>query len=291
MNQWKFEKDDTIRMVLSENKKIVYSSLSCNAPIEYLEELGLSDEIFINMFPQSCFKNEKMIIDKFILNGKPYYLITSNKKDECSNCIKVLRDEMTGLYNRNFWELIKNDTLLINIEKLSLILIDVDNLKMINDSFGHISGDKALRIVGQVIKKGIRQEDLGIRYGGDEFLILLLNKDKIAVEKIVTRIREKIDMVAKKQNIDIKVSIGIASNQIDLSMEEMVKMADRELYEEKIIKSELKEKGIKSDLVNEILEIRDELNRKVAENNNNLSDKELIKISEKLDNLIVNYLE
>lgn len=159
-----------------------------------------------------------MIIDKFILDGKPYYLITSTKRYECSSCIKVLRDEMTGLYNRNYLEFIKREALPINMDKyLSLILIDVDNLKMLNDTYGHLAGDKVIRIVGQAIKKGIRQKDLGIRFGGDEFIILLPTKDKMATEKVVTRIRETIHEMAKKHKIDIEVSVGIASSNNTLA--------------------------------------------------------------------------
>lgn len=219
-------------MIFSENMEMVHSNLNYEASIKYLEGLGILDNLFINTHPQSCFKNEKVIIDKFILDGKPYYLITSTKRYECSSCIKVLRDEMTGLYNRNYWEFIKSKTLPINTEKhLSLILIDIDNLKQINDVYGHIVGDKVIRLVGQAIKKGIRQEDIGIRYGGDEFVILLPSKDKMVTEKVITRIRKIINTIAKEHEINIKVSVGIACKNSTFEIEEMIRMADKQLYE------------------------------------------------------------
>ncbi len=292
LNQWKFETGDTIRMILSENMEMVHSNLNYEASIKYLEGLGILDNLFINTHPQSCFKNEKVIIDKFILDGKPYYLITSTKRYECSSCIKVLRDEMTGLYNRNYLEFIKREALPINMDKyLSLILIDVDNLKMLNDTYGHLAGDKVIRIVGQAIKKGIRQKDLGIRFGGDEFIILLPTKDKMATEKVVTRIRETIHEMAKKHKIDIEVSVGIASSNNTFSIEEMIRMADIQLYEQKIIKREQKKEDETSGLANEILEIKEELNKKVVENGNNLSSIEILDLSQRLDDLIVKYLE
>lgn len=292
LNQWKFETGDTIRMILSENMEMVHSNLNYEASIKYLEGLGILDNLFINTHPQSCFKNEKVIIDKFILDGKPYYLITSTKRYECSSCIKVLRDEMTGLYNRNYWEFIKSKTLPINTEKhLSLILIDIDNLKQINDVYGHLAGDKVIRITGQAIKKGIRKEDIGIRYGGDEFIILLTSRDKMAIESIVTRIREAIDKMAKRHKIEIEISVGIASSNNIFNIEEMIRMADKQLYKEKIIKSEQKEEDIKSNLTNEILNIKEELNKKVVENDNNLNNIEILELSQRLDDLIINYLE
>jgi len=232
LNQWKFEPGDTIRMIFSENMEMVHSNLNYEASIKYLEGLGILDNLFINTHPQSCFKNEKVIIDKFILDSKPYYLITTTKRDECSNCIKVLRDEVTGLYNRNYFEFIRSEALPINIEKyFSLILIDVDNLKQVNDVYGHIAGDKVIRVVGQAIKNGIRQSDIGVRYGGDEFIILLPSPDKVAIENVVTRIREGINAMAKSHKIDIEVSVGIASKNNTFNIEEMIKMADKQLYE------------------------------------------------------------
>ena len=74
-------------------------------------------------------------------------------------------------------------------------------------------------------------------------------------------------------------------------MEEIIKMADRELYKEKVIKSELRNKDIKSNLENGILEIRDELNKRIAENNNNLNNIEILEISQKLDDLIAKHLK
>lgn len=288
------EKNDKniIRIILNINKEVLYSNVNINMAKNYLKVLISSYDSFNDMPVQSCFKKYQVVIDRFILNNQTFFLIVIAKMADCNNCVKAIRDEVTGLYNRNYWEFIKNKTLPINTEKyLSLILIDVDNLKQINDVYGHLAGDKVIRIVGQAIKKGIRQKDLGIRFGGDEFIILLPTKDKMATEKVVTRIRETLHEMAKKHKIDIEVSVGIASSNNTFSIEEMIRMADIQLYEQKIIKREQKKEDETSGLANEILEIKEELNKKVVENGNNLSSIEILDLSQRLDDLIVKYLK
>lgn len=195
------EKNDKniIRIILNINKEVLYSNVNINMAKNYLKVLISSYDSFNDMPVQSCFKKYQVVIDRFILNNQTFFLIVIAKMADCNNCVKAIRDEVTGLYNRNYLEFIKREALPINMDKyLSLILIDVDNLKMLNDTYGHLAGDKVIRIVGQAIKKGIRQKDLGIRFGGDEFIILLPTKDKMATEKVVTRIRETIHEMAKK---------------------------------------------------------------------------------------------
>jgi diguanylate cyclase len=288
------EKNDKniIRIILNINKEVLYSNVNINMAKNYLKVLISSYDSFNDMPVQSCFKKYQVVIDRFILNNQTFFLIVIAKMADCNNCVKAIRDEVTGLYNRNYLEFIKREALPINMDKyLSLILIDVDNLKMLNDTYGHLAGDKVIRIVGQAIKKGIRQKDLGIRFGGDEFIILLPTKDKMATEKVVTRIRETIHEMAKKHKIDIEVSVGIASSNNTFSIEEMIRMADIQLYEQKIIKREQKKEDETSGLANEILEIKEELNKKVVENGNNLSSIEILDLSQRLDDLIVKYLE
>ena len=288
------EKNDKniIRIILNINKEVLYSNVNINMAKNYLKVLISSYDSFDDMPVQSCFKKYQVVKDRFILNNQTFFLIVIAKMADCNNCVKAIRDEVTGLYNRNYLEFIKREALPINMDKyLSLILIDVDNLKMLNDTYGHLAGDKVIRIVGQAIKKGIRQKDLGIRFGGDEFIILLPTKDKMATEKVVTRIRETIHEMAKKHKIDIEVSVGIASSNNTFSIEEMIRMADIQLYEQKIIKREQKKEDETSGLANEILEIKEELNKKVVENGNNLSSIEILDLSQRLDDLIVKYLE
>ena len=141
-----------------------------------------------------------------------------------------------GLNNRNYWELINNGSIFYpyNSKEFTLIIIDIDNLKEINDNFGHLAGDEAIKIVGESIKRNIRKEDLGVRYGGDEFIILLFNQDKRAAKTVIERIRKEINDLSHKQGINIQISAGAAYyNSTKRNMGDLIRMADRDLYREK----------------------------------------------------------
>lgn len=294
MNKGKFAIDNIVRIILKQNREIVHSNVNRNESNSYLDKLAVLDNLANNLSMQYCIDNYHVIIDRFILNSQPHYMIIIAIRNDCSSCTKVFKDEVTGLFNRNFLkEIVENDIYYSKIEYLSLILADIDNLKEINDTHGHLAGDKAIKVVGHAIKSCIRKgDDIAVRYGGDEFIILLSNQNRKAAEKVVIRIRETIDKMVKRQMMDIKVSVGIASNHSVFDMKEMIRMADEELYKEKEIKKGQKEHNIKvNDLVNEIIKVKDELNSKVIENNKILTSAEILELSQKLDGLIIKYLE
>lgn len=294
MNKGKFAIDNIVRIILNQNREIVHSNVNRNESNSYLDKLAVLDNLANNLSMQYCIDNYHVIIDRFILNSQPHYMIIIAIRNDCSSCTKVFKDEVTGLFNRNFLkEIVENDIYYSKIEYLSLILADIDNLKEINDTHGHLAGDKAIKVVGHAIKSCIRKgDDIAVRYGGDEFIILLSNQNRKAAEKVVIRIRETIDKMVKGQMMDIKVSVGIASNHSVFDMKEMIRMADEELYKEKEIKKGQKEHNINvNDLVNEIIKVKDELNSKVIENNKILTSAEILELSQKLDGLIIKYLE
>lgn len=294
LNQEKFAIDTIIRIILNQNREIVHSNVNRDESNNYLDKLAVLDNLAKNLSIQYCIDNYHVIIDRFILNSQPHYMIIIAIRNDCSSCTKVFKDEVTGLFNRNFLkEIVENDIYYSKIAYLSLILADIDNLKEINDTHGHLAGDKAIKVVGHAIKSCIRKgDDIAVRYGGDEFIILLSNQNRKAAEKVVIRIRETIDKMVKEQMIDIKVSVGIASNHSVFDIKEMIRMADEELYKEKEIKKGQKEHNIKvNDLVNEIIKVKDELNSKVFENNKILTSAEILELSQKLDGLIIKYLE
>jgi diguanylate cyclase (GGDEF)-like protein len=213
---------------------------------------------------------------------------------ECENCRKALTDAVTGLYNRNYWEqIISEVTLHPRTQNFSLILIDVDNLKEINDTYGHMAGDKAIEIVGQAIKKSIRKEDAGLRYGGDEFIILLFNQDKKAAYKVIERIRREINESAAEQGMNIQISAGVAYYDSLRNMGDIIKMADRNLYKEKRVKKSKEKQNSEKlkHLLREIEKLRDELNKKVTQHDKGINNEETLKLSQKLDELITRYLK
>ncbi|MHB9128754.1 MAG: histidine kinase N-terminal 7TM domain-containing diguanylate cyclase, partial [Candidatus Humimicrobiaceae bacterium] len=138
--------------------------------------------------------------------------VTDRKKGEEEILFLSYHDQLTGLYNRRFYEeeLKRLDTKR-NLP-MTLVLADVNGLKLTNDAFGHFTGDKLLIKIGQAIKEECRSDDIVARVGGDEFILLLPKTGLSEAEKIVKRINEKIKNIALDK-IVASVSFGSGTKQ------------------------------------------------------------------------------
>jgi diguanylate cyclase (GGDEF)-like protein len=153
----------------------------------------------------------------------------------------IIRDQLTGLFNRRYVdERLPADIVKTTLKNtpLSLIFMDMDNLKEINDSFGHVYGDKMITRLTNVITSCIRSEtDWAARYGGDEFVICLNNTNEQEAYKIAERIRKRIqdiELCARNKNIRTTVSLGIYTTKDNtLTAEEILSLADSRMYEAK----------------------------------------------------------
>jgi diguanylate cyclase (GGDEF)-like protein len=149
---------------------------------------------------------------------------------------KSRRDGLTGLFNRaTFDELLQEN---MNISKrngasFALILIDVDDFKNVNDTYGHVIGDMVLSNIGQILQSVMRQEDAACRYGGEEFAILVQH----ATQNQLCRAAEKIRAHVEKHHFNeiphISVSIGCATYQQEETAQVFINRADLALYEAK----------------------------------------------------------
>lgn len=145
-------------------------------------------------------------------------------------------DALTGLLNRRYLE----ERLTEEIKRsnrhgfpMSFLMIDVDEFKSYNDSFGHTEGDKALQMVGTCLKETLRGADVAARYGGEEFSILLPQTNSAEAEVIAERIRERVENRCFP-NRQVTISVGIASCSLSLnSMRDLISAADKALYEAK----------------------------------------------------------
>lgn len=167
----------------------------------------------------------------------------------------------------------------------------MDNLKNLNDNKGHLAGDKAIRIVGKSIRESIRKQDIAIRYGGDEFFILLANTKKAIVEKVINRIKENIRKRGKEENIHIEISAGTACSDCTCEIGKIIAIADNKMYKEKAGKK-VKAKQIADELMElkqKIGAVRDQLKNKVIWKPNGSVDKELMEVNIKLEQMIKNY--
>ncbi|WP_456480342.1 GGDEF domain-containing protein [Nautilia sp.] len=169
---------------------------------------------------------------------KAYINLLNSEIEEYS--AKAYQDVLTKTLNRNFLEE-KADELFIKFElskkPVGIIMLDIDNFKKVNDTYGHDVGDMVLIKLAETIKTDIRKEDLFIRYGGEEFLIILPNSNientYIVAEKIRKHI-EDITLEIGHKHLKFTISLGISEiREGDISIFDAIKRADINLYEAK----------------------------------------------------------
>jgi two-component system cell cycle response regulator len=164
-------------------------------------------------------------------------------RDNVQNAIELAAiDALTGLGNRRFFEKQLAETLeraAHGGRSLSLMMIDVDHFKDINDRHGHEAGDHVLRSLAQRIKGVLRRSDPVCRFGGEEFLVLLPDTSLAIAERVAERIRAAIEATPFRldaegaQTIPVTISIGLAERGVDANAEALLRRADRALYASK----------------------------------------------------------
>lgn len=149
----------------------------------------------------------------------------------------AMKDQLTGVYNRQYLSLIKNN---LNVQgKFALIVVDIDRLKYVNDNFGHQMGDLVIKGTADILKQSIRQSDWIIRMGGDEFLIIVTDCNEAEVQKIISRIKDKVEAWEHPiPGLRLSVSLGYAMSRRGLSFDEIFTLADNNMYEHKRVKSD-----------------------------------------------------
>lgn len=155
------------------------------------------------------------------------------------------RDMLTDLYNKNFFE---EELQRHNTKRqlpISIIMGDINGLKLINDAFGHGMGDEVLKKVAKIISQAFREEDIISRIGGDEFIVLLPNTPEETALEIVNRIKEKCED-NPLDFIKISISFGVASKtEIDTDINKVIKKAEDRMYFKKLKES----KGAKLSMI------------------------------------------
>jgi len=149
-------------------------------------------------------------------------------------------DSLTGAYNRRYF-MTRYDDEFSRAAKyklsLSLLIIDLDHFKQINDTYGHLSGDMVLKKVSSMIRESIREVDFSCRFGGEEFAVVLSETDKAGVLMVAERIRVRIsseNIIVFEDAIKVTASIGVAcypDNTIQSDM--LIELADKMLYQAK----------------------------------------------------------
>ncbi len=150
---------------------------------------------------------------------------------------KLYHDALTGIYNRRYYEDIAR-----NMSGPSgVAIMDLDDFKVHNDTYGHHGGDIALEVVADVVKGNIRKCDSLIRFGGDEFLLILANMPEKTLKKKLEKIRDQVHaaVIHECPHLRVSVSIGGVAQGEHETMDSAVRRADRLLYHAKTTKNEV----------------------------------------------------
>jgi len=153
----------------------------------------------------------------------------------------AILDSLLGIYNRRHWfELTSREFYrAVRYQKpLSLILLDIDHFKQVNDIHGHPLGDVVLRSLSRICEKNVRTADLVGRYGGEEFLVAMPETNAVEAVQIAERLRlatEEMRVASKNEDVQVTISLGVATlmAEIDTNLDQLVKRADEALYQAK----------------------------------------------------------
>lgn len=163
--------------------------------------------------------------------------ITERRKFEEELRYLSFNDQLTGLYNRRFFEVeLKRLDNPRNLP-ISIVMGDVNGLKLVNDTFGHSAGDDLLVKVSKALKAGSRTDDIIARYGGDEFILILPKTTNRDAHHLVSRLKYMVSM-EKSDIMEISVSFGVETKiEESESMQNIIKITEDDMYQHKVYES------------------------------------------------------
>lgn len=198
--------------------------------IHYLKD---GTQIPVEVSSQGTYLGDKRILLSIVRN------ISERKKAEKEIVFLSYNDQLTGLYNRRFYE---EEIIRLNTERsipTALIIADVNGLKLTNDAFGHKAGDMLLQKISNILKQECGTNGTVSRIGGDEFVILLPKTDENEATKIVQRINLAIEN-EKTDNVILSISMGVAVKRDTFEdIDEIFKKAEADMYRDKLTESSI----------------------------------------------------
>lgn len=176
-----------------------------------------------------------LIVSSLIYLNQIIFPKMSRMNDELKK--RATTDSLTEAFNRSkFDELINRETIRARRYNslLSLVVFDIDHFKRINDTFGHLAGDEVLKKIAAITRNNIRMVDYLIRWGGEEFMIILPETDLAKAEEMANRIKLAIECFDFNGNGKVTVSVGVTQHKRDDSEDTFIKRADDALYKAKL---------------------------------------------------------
>ncbi len=173
-------------------------------------------------------KLQSMFVIMLMFNVIYIYLIR-NKRERFQLQTKIITDDLTGIYNRRIIDEASSKSKLGTT--FSLIVMDANKFKTINDTYGHQEGDLAIQHIARTLKENVRKEDICIRMGGDEFCIILPNTEITQAHLLANALKSKIESVPfSERGLFVHVSFGVSQKQNNDDFDETYKQADKQLY-------------------------------------------------------------
>jgi diguanylate cyclase (GGDEF)-like protein len=174
--------------------------------------------------------------------------ISARKQAEARILYLSYYDPLTGLYNRSFFEV---ELKRLDTERqlpLTVIMGDLNGLRLVNDTFGHKAGDQLLCQVAQAFRKALRREDIVARWGGDQFVILLPRTSAEVADQLCQRIRQTC-LQQGPDPIELSISLGAATKEtVELDLQSILRTAEDRMYASKQQESQSVSQGIISSL-------------------------------------------
>ena len=201
-------------------------------------QFTVSRELVLGLFVLLALLNSYLVTRRVELRRTRQELITSSMQNELVR-LQSFTDPLTEVYNRRSLEdmagrYISHARRLKSC--LTFVLIDVDRFKEVNTRFGHLTGDFVLAEVASMLRGSVRGSDAVIRYGGDEFLIILADTGKVGASRVVHRIKACLfdwNTVGQLERFQLGLSIGISEWSDGQTLDEVLDAADRTMYAEK----------------------------------------------------------
>ncbi len=147
-------------------------------------------------------------------------------------------DSLTGLYNRGYFENYIYNLNLKDMLPISFMMIDVDGLKLTNDTFGHVEGDALLINTADILNKSIGQKGITARFGGDEFVVFLPNTSSSQAEELHKKISNLCNSSSYKISLHLSIGVSSHDSEEDINVDSLIMLADKAMYAHKLLQKE-----------------------------------------------------